>query len=152
MLDPKLVRNQTEEIARRLAIKNFVFDITAFEQLEERRRALQVRTETLQGEQNKKSKSIGKAKAAGEDIQPLMDEVESLKSRKSEAEEELRTLKEELNGFLAGIPNLPDKGVTAGDSEEDNVEVRTWGTPKVFDFEPKDHVALGEGLRGLDFE
>src|SRR5680860_1037559 len=92
MLDPKLVRNQTEEIARRLAIKNFVFDITAFEQLEERRRALQVRTETLQGEQNKKSKSIGKAKAAGEDIQPLMDEVESLKSRKSEAEEELLSL------------------------------------------------------------
>ena len=152
MLDPKLVRNQTEEITRRLAIKNFVFDVAAFEQLEERRRTIQVRTETLQGEQNKKSKSIGKAKAAGEDIQSLLDEVESLKSRKSEAEEELRTLQEALNGFLAGIPNLPDEGVPKGDSEEDNVEVRTWGTPKAFDFEPKDHVALGEGLGGLDFE
>ncbi|MDO6442438.1 serine--tRNA ligase [Marinobacter sp. 2_MG-2023] len=152
MLDPKLVRNQTEEIARRLAIKNFAFDVAAFEQLEERRRGLQVRTETLQGEQNKKSKSIGKAKAAGEDIQPLLDEVESLKSSRSEAEEELRKLQEELNGFLAGLPNLPDEGVPSGDSEDDNVEIRTWGTPRKFDFEPKDHVALGESLGGLDFE
>ncbi|WP_100640570.1 serine--tRNA ligase [Marinobacter salexigens] len=152
MLDPKRVRNQTEEIARRLAIKNFAFDVAAFETLEERRRALQVSTETLQSEQNKKSKSIGKAKAAGEDIQPLLDEVESLKSRKSEAEKELHALQQELNDFLAGIPNLPDADVTPGDSEEDNVEVRTWGTPKAFDFEPKDHVALGDELGGLDFE
>jgi len=152
MLDPKLVRNQTEEIARRLAIKNFVFDIAAFETLEERRRALQVSTENLQSEQNKKSKSIGKAKAAGEDIQPLLDEVESLKSRKSEAEKELNVLQQELNNFLTGIPNLPDADVTPGDSEEDNIEVRTWGTPKTFDFEPKDHVALGDELGGLDFE
>ncbi|MBK1849735.1 serine--tRNA ligase [Marinobacter sp. 1-4A] len=152
MLDPKLVRTQTEEIARRLAIKNFVFDVAAFETLEERRRALQVSTENLQSEQNKKSKLIGKAKAAGEDIQPLREEVENLKSRKSEAEEQLRVLQEELSGFLAGIPNLPDESVTPGKSEEDNVEVRTWGTPKSFDFEPKDHVALGEHLGGLDFE
>ncbi|MDN6318658.1 MAG: serine--tRNA ligase [Marinobacter sp.] len=152
MLDPKLVRNQTEEIARRLAIKNFVFDVAAFEKLEERRRAIQVSTETLQGEQNKKSKSIGKAKAAGEDIQPLLDEVESLKARKSEAEEQLRTLQGEINVFLAGIPNLPDDDVTTGDSDEDNVEIRTWGTPKTFDFEPKDHVELGDAPGGLDFE
>lgn len=152
MLDPKLVRTQTEEIARRLAIKNFVFDVAAFETLEERRRALQVSTENLQSEQNKKSKLIGKAKAAGEDIQPLREEVENLKSRKSEAEEQLRVLQEELSGFLAGIPNLPDESVTPGKSEEDNVEVRTWGTPKSFDFEPKDHVALGEHLGVLDFE
>lgn len=152
MLDPKRVRTQTEEIARRLAIKNYVLDTATFERLEERRRALQVRTETLQSEQNKRSKSIGKAKAAGEDIQPLLDEVDNLKSQKSEAEEELRTLQEDLNGFLAGIPNVPDDGVPAGESEEDNVEVRTWGTPKTFDFEAKDHVALGDELNGLDFE
>ena len=152
MLDPKRVRTQTEEIARRLAIKNYVLDTATFEQLEERRRALQVRTETLQSEQNKRSKSIGKAKAAGEDIQPLLDEVESLKSQKSEAEEELRTLQEELNGFLAGIPNVPDEDVPAGESEDDNVEVRTWGTRKTLDFEAKDHVALGDALNGLDFE
>lgn len=152
MLDPKRVRTQTEEIARRLAIKNFTFDTATFEQLEERRRALQVRTETLQGEQNKRSKSIGKAKAAGEDIQPLLDEVESLKKQKSEAEDELRSLQEEITAFLAGIPNLPDDGVPVGESEDDNVEIRTWGTPKELGFEPKDHVALGEGLKGLDFE
>ncbi len=152
MLDPKRVRTQTDEIARRLAIKNFTFDTATFEQLEERRRALQVRTETLQGEQNKQSKSIGKAKAAGEDIQPLLDKVESLKKQKSAAEDELRSLQEELTAFLAGIPNLPDEGVPAGDSEDDNVEIRSWGTPPVLDFEPKDHVALGEGLKGLDFE
>ncbi|NMT63717.1 serine--tRNA ligase [Marinobacter orientalis] len=152
MLDPKRVRTQTEEIARRLAIKGFTFDKAAFDQLEERRRAIQVKTETLQGEQNRRSKSIGKAKAAGEDIQPLLDEVEDLKKQKSEAEDELRALQEELNGFLATIPNLPDEGVPAGDSEDDNVEVRRWGTPRHFDFEPKDHVALGEALGGLDFE
>src|SRR5690554_7849184 len=99
MLDPKLVRTQTEEIARRLAIKNFVFDVAAFETLEERRRALQVSTENLQSEQNKKSKLIGKAKAAGEDIQPLREEVENLKSRKSEAEKELNVLQQELNNL-----------------------------------------------------
>ncbi|QSP93762.1 serine--tRNA ligase [Marinobacter salinisoli] len=152
MLDPKRVRTQTEEIARRLAVKNYTFDISAFEQLEERRRALQVRTETLQSEQNKRSKSIGKAKAAGEDIQPLLDEVESLKKQRSEAEDELRALQEELNAFLAGIPNLPDDDVPEGESEDDNVEIRTWGSPRTFDFEPKDHVALGEAMKGLDFE
>ncbi|EAZ98754.1 serine--tRNA ligase [Marinobacter sp. ELB17] len=152
MLDPKRVRSQTEDIARRLAIKNFTFDTATFEQLEERRRGLQVRTETLQSEQNKKSKSIGKAKASGEDIQPLLDEVDDLKARKSEAEDELRELQEELNHFLAAIPNVPDEGVPAGKDDDDNVELRTWGTPREFLFEPQDHVALGEALNGMDFE
>lgn len=152
MLDPKRVRTQTEEIARRLAIKNFEFDIATFEQLEERRRAIQVRTENLQSEQNKRSKSIGKAKAAGEDIKPLLEEVESLKQQRGDAEDELRSVQESLNAFFAGIPNLPDDDVPPGASEDDNVETRLWGTPREFDFEPKDHVALGEQLKGLDFE
>jgi seryl-tRNA synthetase len=152
MLDPKRVRNQTEDIARRLAIKNFTFDTATFEQLEERRRGLQVRTETLQSEQNRKSKSIGKAKASGEDIQPLLDEVDDLKARKSDAEDQLRELQEELNHFLAAIPNVPDEDVPAGKDDDDNVELRTWGTPRVFSFEPQDHVALGEALNGMDFE
>lgn len=152
MLDPKRVRTQTEEIARRLAIKNFEFDIATFEQLEERRRAIQVRTENLQSEQNKRSKSIGKAKAAGEDIKPLLEEVESLKQQRGDAEDELRSVQESLNAFFAGIPNLPDEDVPPGASEDDNVETRVWGTPREFDFEPKDHVALGEQLKGLDFE
>lgn len=152
MLDPKRVRTQTEEIARRLKVKQFNFDLTNFEQMEERRRSLQVRTETLQSEQNKRSKSIGKAKAAGEDIQPLLDEVEDLKKQRSEAEDELKALQDELNAFLAGIPNVPDETVPEGDNEDDNVEVRRWGTPKTFEFEPRDHVALGEALGGMDFE
>ncbi|MCG8517154.1 serine--tRNA ligase [Marinobacter sp. CA1] len=152
MLDPKRVRTQTEEIARQLAVKGFDFDQSAFEQLEERRRSIQVSAESLQAEQNKRSKSIGKAKAAGEDIQPLLNEVEELKRQRSEAEDELRQVQEELNAFLAGIPNIPDATVPAGASEDDNVEVRQWGTPRTFDFEPKDHVALGEELGGMDFE
>ncbi|MDC0661860.1 serine--tRNA ligase [Marinobacter sp. SS21] len=152
MLDPKRVRTQTEEVARQLAVKGFDFDQSTFEQLEERRRSIQVRTESLQSEQNKRSKSIGKAKASGEDIQPLLDEVESLKRQRSEAEEELREVQEQLNAFLAGIPNVPDPSVPVGESEDDNVEVRRWGAPKDFDFEVKDHVALGEALGGLDFE
>ncbi|WP_166259876.1 serine--tRNA ligase [Marinobacter salicampi] len=152
MLDPKRVRNQTEEIARRLAIKHFTFDQSAFETMEERRRSLQVRTENLQSEQNKRSKSIGKAKAAGEDIQPLLREVDNLKQQRSEAEDELRKLQQELNDFLSGIPNLPDDTVPEGESEEDNVEVRRWGEVRVLDFEPRDHVALGELIGGLDFE
>jgi len=152
MLDPKRVRSQTEEIARRLAIKNFELDVATFEQLEERRRAIQVRTETLQSEQNKRSKSIGKAKAAGEDIKPLLDEVESLKQQRGEAEDELRSVQEALNAFFAGIPNVPDEDVPPGQSEDDNVETLVWGTPREFNFEPKDHVALGEAINGLDFE
>ena len=152
MLDPKRVRTQTEEIARRLAVKKFTFDQAAFEEMEERRRSLQVRTETLQSEQNKRSKSIGKAKAAGEDIQPLLAEVDQLKQERSQAEEELGRLQETLNAFLSGLPNLPDDSVPPGDSEDDNVELRTWGTPRTFDFDVLDHVSLGEKLKGLDFE
>ena len=136
MLDPKRVRSQTEEIARRLAIKNFELDVATFEQLEERRRAIQVRTETLQSEQNKRSKSIGKAKAAGEDIKPLLDEVESLKQQRGEAEDELRSVQEALNAFFAGIPNLPDDDVRPGNRGEDHVETRVLGTPRVCDSAP----------------
>ncbi len=152
MLDPKLVRSQTEDIAKRLAVRNYVFDTEGFQSLESRRRTLQVRTEELQSEQNKRSKSIGKAKAAGEDIQPLLDVVDDLKAQKADAEQELRVLQEEITQFLAGIPNIPDESVPAGKDEDDNVEIRQWGTIPTFDFEPKDHVDLGGGANGLDFE
>ncbi|WP_165855231.1 serine--tRNA ligase [Marinobacter sp. JSM 1782161] len=152
MLDPKLVRSQTEDIARRLAVRNYTFDIEAFQSLESRRRSLQVRTEELQSEQNKRSKAIGKAKAAGEDIQPLLDAVEDLKQQRGEAEDELRGLQAELNEFLSGIPNVPDDSVPAGKDEDDNVELRQWGSLPAFDFEPKDHVDLGQALGGLDFD
>lgn len=152
MLDPKRVRAETDDIARRLAVKHFTFDRDIFNELEEKRRSIQVRAETLQGEQNRRSKSIGKAKAAGEDIQPLLQEVEELKRQKAEAEDELRSVQESLNAFFSGIPNVPDETVPPGESEADNVEVRRWGTPRTFDFEVQDHVSLGEALGGMDFE
>ena len=152
MLDPKLVRSQPEIVAQRLKRKHFDFDLDAFNQLEARRRQIQVRTEEAQSEQNRRSKEIGQAKARGEDIQPLLDAVDELKRQRAEAEEQLKALQEELNAFLAGIPNLPDDDVPEGESEDDNVEVRLWGEPPGFDFEPLDHIALGERLGGLDFE
>ena len=152
MLDPKRVRAQTDEIAARLAVKGFTFDQATFEALEARRREIQVKTEQLQSEQNSRSKAIGKAKAAGEDIQPLLQAVEDLKQQRAAAEDELRVLQAELNVFLDGLPNLPDATVPEGRNEEDNVEVRRWGTPANFEFEPRDHVDLGESLKGLDFE
>lgn len=152
MLDPKRVRNETEVLAKRLAVRNYELDVATFQERESRRRTLQVRTEDLQGEQNKRSKSIGKAKAAGEDIQPLLDAVDALKQERGDAEDQLRTLQAEITDFLSGIPNVPDEDVPAGKDEEDNVELRQWGTPPEFDFGPLDHVDLGEKLNGLDFE
>src|SRR5690554_8021273 len=128
MLDPKRVRTQTEEIARRLAIKNFEFDVATFERLEESRRAIQVRTETLQSEQNNRSKSIGKAKAAGEDIQPLLEEVDNRKRQKAEAEDELRSDQEYLNAIIASIPNLRDAEVPPRKNADDTGQTRCCGT------------------------
>jgi len=152
MLDPKWVRTEPETVASRLAKRHFELDINEVKSLEERRKSLQTRTEELQAEQKRRSKAIGEAKKAGEPVQPLLDEVESLKNQKSDAEDHLRTLQTELNDFLQGIPNVPDEDVPEGESEEDNVEIRRWGEPPSFSFEPRDHVDLGEAMEQLDFE
>ncbi|PVY78229.1 seryl-tRNA synthetase [Tamilnaduibacter salinus] len=153
MLDPKTVRSEPETIAERLAVRGYRFDLETFRRLEDRRRSLQVQTEELQSEQNRRSKSIGKAKAAGEDIQPLLQEVEDLKRRKGEAEEALRDLQHEMTDFLSAIPNIPAETVPEGEDDSDNVELRRWGTPPAFEFEARDHVSLGEALNhGLDFD
>ncbi|PCJ47181.1 MAG: serine--tRNA ligase [Moraxellaceae bacterium] len=152
MLDPKYVRNQLDEIATKLTVKGFILDTKTLSELEEKRKALQVETQELQNERNTRSKSIGKAKAAGEDIAPLLKEVEVFGSKLTECEDQLRLLQEQLNDMLMAIPNVPDESVPEGKTEDDNVELRTWGTPKQFDFAPKDHVDLGEGVGLLDFE
>ena len=152
MLDPKLVRSEPEEVARKLARRHYELDLERVRELESRRKDLQSRTEELQSEQNRRSKAIGAAKKQGEPIQPLLDEVESLKRQRGEAEDQLRALQAELGDFLQGIPNVPDDDVPEGESEEDNVEIRRWGEPPQFAFEPKDHVDLGADLNGLDFE
>lgn len=152
MLDSKLVRTQTEEVAARLAIRGYVLDVSLVESLEARRKAVQTRTETLQAERNARSKGIGQAKARGEDIAPLLAEVDRMGSELEEAKRELDLVQGELDALLLGLPNLPDASVPVGKDEDDNVEVRRWGTPRDFDFEIKDHVALGETHGWLDFE
>ncbi|MFT6904276.1 MAG: seryl-tRNA synthetase [Oleiphilaceae bacterium] len=152
MLDPKLVRAQTEEIAKKLAIKKYEFDLPLFSTLEEKRKLLQGLTEDLQNERNTRSKSIGKAKSAGQDIAPLIAEMDDIGAKLETAKLEFKEVQDRLNDFFAGMPNLPDDAVPAGLSEDDNVEVLKWGEPKSFDFEVKDHVALGDQAKLMDFE
>lgn len=152
MLDTKIVRANPEAVAEQLAKKHFAFPVEEFNALEAQRREVQVLTENLQNERNTRSKLIGKAKASGEDIQPLLAEVQNLGDQLDAAKNQLNDVTAALDNLLLGVPNLPDASVPAGASEDDNVEVRRWGTPKEFDFEPQDHVALGERNGELDFE
>jgi len=152
MLDPRLIRNQLDDVAAALTKRGVQLDKAKLEQLEEQRKELQMRTESLQNERNSKSKNIGRAKANGEDIAPLLKEVESLGGQLSEAKQALNDLQAELDDLLLAIPNIPDESVPEGKDEDDNVEVRQWGTPRSFDFEVRDHVDLGGSLGGLDFE
>ncbi|HKS13321.1 MAG TPA: serine--tRNA ligase [Pseudomonas sp.] len=152
MLDSKLLRGQLQEVADRLASRGFSLDVARIESLEERRKAVQTRTEQLQAERNARSKSIGQAKARGEDIAPLMADVERMAGELASGKTELDGIQAELDAIVLGIPNLPDASVPVGADEDANVEVRRWGTPRDFDFEVKDHVALGELSGGLDFE
>ncbi len=152
MLDPKRLRTELNEVATQLARRGFELDTVKLNELEARRKALQVATQDLQSERNSKSKGIGKAKAAGDDIQPLLDEVAGLGESLKENEQRLEAIKDELNGILMGIPNIPHPSVPEGNDEADNREERRWGEPPEFDFEPLDHVDLGARNGLLDFE
>jgi len=152
MLDPKLLRGDLDSVVERLKIKHFDFDVEGFRTLEEQRKKLQVATQELQGERNSRSRAIGAAKGRGEDIEPLLAEVASLGEQLKAAESDLDALESRLDALLQGVPNLPHESVPAGDSDADNVEVLRWGEPPRFDFEPRDHIDLGEGLGGMDFE
>ena len=152
MLDPKLFRSDLNSIVEQLKKRNFTFDAVAFEALETKRKTFQVETEQLQSERNTKSKSIGKAKAAGEDIQPLLDEVAGLGEKLDAAKSQLAAVQSEMDNILMGIPNLLHESVPVGKDEDDNVEIRKWGEPKTFDFDVKDHVDLGAVNGWLDFE
>lgn len=153
MLDPKLFRTDINNVASRLLARGFELDVTAYNVLEEKRKALQVRTQDLQNERNVRSKSIGQAKAKGEDIQPLLAHVSQLGTDLDEAKSELETVVSAINVFYQETPNLPDEEVPAGKDENDNVEISKWGKPKTFAFDVKDHVDVGAGLsNGLDFE
>ena len=152
MLDSKLLRTNLQDVADRLASRGFTLDVARIESLEARRKVVQTRTEQLQAERNARSKSIGQAKQRGEDIAPLMADVERMGSELTEGKAELDTIQAELDAMLLTIPNLPHESVPVGADEDGNVEVRRWGTPTQFDFPVQDHVALGEKFGWLDFE
>jgi len=152
MLDPRLLRTELDRVARGLARRGMALDVGAISDLEERRKVLQVATQDLQSERNARSKGIGRAKAVGKDIQPLLDEVADLGDRLKAAQEELGQVQEALSRITLGIPNIPDESVPTGRDENDNREERRWGEPPRFDFEPKDHVDLGSARGWMDFE
>jgi seryl-tRNA synthetase len=153
MLDPKLFRNDIEATAAQLAKRGFVLDTALLIQLEEQRKAFQIKTQELQNQRNTRSKSIGKAKAQGEDIQPLLAEVSQLGVDLDAAKAEQDDVLAKIDDILSAVPNLIHESVPEGASEDDNVEIKRWGTPRVFDFEVKDHVDVGAGIgNGLDFE
>ncbi|MBT3060357.1 MAG: serine--tRNA ligase [Candidatus Thiodiazotropha sp.] len=152
MLDPRLLRNNLEEVAQQLARRGYRLDTEQISNLEEQRKRLQVESQELQNQRNSRSKSIGKAKAAGEDIAPLLAEVAELGDRLKASQEALTQVQEALSEITLGIPNLPHESVPDGRDEADNREERRWGEPREFDFEPKDHVDLGDASGLLDFE
>ena len=152
MIDPKLLRQSTADVAKNLSRRGFDFDVDAYLALEERRKSLQVDTENLRNERNSSSKNIGKAKAQGEDIAPLLAAVKDLGDRLEQNEVALQALLSELQSIELGLPNLLDDDVPDGRDEEDNVEVRRWGEPAEFDFEARDHIEIGESLGLLEFE
>ncbi len=151
MLDPKLLRSELESTATRLARRGYTLDIEQFNALETRRKTLQVHTQELQNKRNTRSKAIGRAKANGQDIQPLLNEVAGLGEALKQAEDELEVLQIQITNLQLGIPNLPHDSTPVGSSDADNAEVRRWGEPRSFDFEPRDHIDLG-GEGGLDFD
>ncbi len=153
MLDIQILRTDLEGVASRLATRGYVLDKARFNELETQRKAIQVRTQELQAKRNSASKLIGQAKAKGEDASAIMAEVAAIGDELKRLETDtLPALLKSLDAFLSVIPNVPGEGVPVGKDETENVEVRCVGSKPVFDFPVKDHVELGENLRGLDFE
>ena len=148
MLDPQLLRTNPEGVAEALATRGYELDIEAWRELEARRKDLQIRTQELQNQKNQSAKSIGQAKARGEDIQPLLEEVKNLGEELSREEAEFSQVREQQQTWLMGMPNLALAEVPEGRDENDNEEIRRWGEPPEFEFEPRDHVELG-GISGL---
>ncbi|MDH5182978.1 MAG: serine--tRNA ligase [Gammaproteobacteria bacterium] len=152
MLDPKLLRSDLDGVAAQLKKRGYDLNTRRIAELEAERKDLQVKTQALQSERNSSSKAIGQAKAKGEDAQPILDKVASIKTDLEQCESRLSDLQAELDGILMEVPNLPHESVPEGRNEDDNVELRKWGEPRQFEFEAKDHVDVGTSIGGLDFE
>jgi seryl-tRNA synthetase len=150
MLESKLLRGNIDFVVEQLKRRNFTFDVDEFNKLEDQRKVIQIQTQELQNLRNTKSKAIGKAKALGESIEPLLEEVSDLGKKLDDAKLGLNNLQLMIDEIVMAIPNLPHTSVPKGTSESDNLELLKWGEPKKFEFEPKDHVDLGE-IHGVDF-
>lgn len=151
MLDPKLLRSDPAAVAANLARRGFTLDVARLNALEETRRKWQLRVDELRNERNVHAKSVGKAKAQGQDIAPLLKQVETLGEELTKAEAELSTVQAQLDDIVLGIPNVLHESVPEGRDESANVEIRRWGEPRKFDFKPRDHVEIGEQLGQIDF-
>ena len=151
MLDPKLLRGDLTALKEKLATRGYELDVAFWTDVETKRKELQVRTEELQAQKNAGAKKIGELKRSGENADDLLAQMEKVSDEMKTAENELRDLQAVITNASLAIPNLPDDSVPVGADESDNVEVRKWGVPRVFDFEIKDHTYIGEGLRQLDF-
>ena len=153
MLDAKQLRSDLDNIATQLAKRGFTLDTASLTALEEQRKAIQVKTQELQNERNTRSKAIGQAKSRGEDIAPLLATVSQLGDELDAAKAQQDEVLAKINDIASAMPNLLDESVPTGVDEDDNVELKRWGTPREFDFDIKDHVDLGFGVdKGLDFE
>jgi len=152
MLDPKILRSDIENVAKKLQRKGYQLDIVKFNTTENLRKSLQVEIQELQSIRNQRSKEIGKTKSQGQDITELKAQMDVLSQQLKDKEQKFQTLQNELNEWLSEMPNIPDDSVPAGNDEDDNQLLHTWGEPKAFEFEVKDHVDLGESLNQIDFE
>ena len=153
MIDPKLLRGSLDAVAANLARRGFAFDVQVYAGLEERRKAAQIEADRLRADRNATAKQVGMAKGRGEDVAPLLAHGEQLGQQLVDAEAAISNVQAELEELQLGLPNLLQESVPPGAEESANVEVRRWGTPRSFDFKPRDHVELGESLaRGMDFE
>ena len=152
MIDPKLLRSDPEGVARNLARRGYLLDVERLRALEERRKSAQIESDRLRAERNTNAKAVGMAKGRGEDAGALLARGEQLTGELAAAEQSLNAVQAELDAWQLTLPNLLHESVPDGAGEQDNREVRRWGEPRTFDFEPLDHAAIGERLGGLDFE
>lgn len=152
MLDPKLLRGDLSDLQVKLATRGYQLDIDFWQDLEQRRKSLQIKTEDLQAQKNQGAKKIGELKRNGQNAEELLQQMEVVSQSMKVAENELKELQSIIITQSLAIPNLPDDSVPVGQDENDNIEVRKWGAPRAFDFQIKDHTDIGEGLGLLDFE
>ncbi len=152
MLDPQTLRTELHATVAALRKRGYDLNADAYEALEARRKTLQMEMEALQSKRNASAKSIGQAKAKGEDIQPLLDSVAQLGADLKASEAEFRLVRDKQAAWMLDMPNLAAEDVPVGADESENIELRKWGVVPIYDYEPRDHVDLGELHASMDAE